>query len=252
MPLPKVLLLFILSVSTFYFSPREAQAAELKVLAIGAVTPLLKVLIPEFEKEHGHRVITVYGPTVALAERLRKGEHADAFFGAPPVWDQLVKEGRIEPGYSIARSGIGLAIRKGSVRPNIDSGAALRITLMEAGSIGGPGVGIGAQILDVFQKLGISEQVLPKYRRYPNGRAIVRALIDKEIDIGLSVIADLASIGEIDFGGAFPPDVQQYVEVRSAVTVGAANAVAARQFIEFVRRPDRAKLFKDYWLEPQF
>jgi molybdate transport system substrate-binding protein len=251
MPILKTLLLILLSVSTIYLSPKNATAAELKVLAIGAVTPLIVALSPEFEKLHGHRVVTGYGPTIALAERLRKGEQVDAFFGAPPVWDQLVKEGRIENGHAIARSGIGLGIRKGSTRPSIESGAALRKTLLDAGSIGGPGVGIGAQVLDVFQKLGISEQVLPKYRRYPNGRAIVRALLEKEIDIGISVVADMAGAKEIEFGGAFPPDVQQYVTVRAAVTVGAANAAVARQFIDFVRRPDRAQLFKDNWLEPQ-
>lgn len=176
----------------------------------------------------------------------------DAFFGAPPAWDQLVKEGRIEQGDAIARSGIGLGVRKDEARPNIGSVAALTKTLTDAASIGGPGVGIGAQILDVFQKLGISEQVLPKYRRYPNGGAIVRALVEKEIVIGLSVVADMAGSSEIEFGGALPPDIQQYVTVRAAVTTAATNAAVARQFIDFVRRPDRAKLFRDNWLEPLF
>jgi accessory colonization factor AcfC len=58
-------------------SAPASNAAEIKLLAAGALRQVLGELIPQFEKEAGHHVSVTYGPVGALTDRLAKGETAD-------------------------------------------------------------------------------------------------------------------------------------------------------------------------------
>src|SRR4051794_646300 len=88
-----------------------AGAAEIKLLAGGAVRPALEVLIPEFERSSGHRVVVEYAPIGAQAERVAKGEASDVAIVSPAQIEALQKLGRVAEGSAnIAGVGIGLAV----------------------------------------------------------------------------------------------------------------------------------------------
>jgi ABC-type molybdate transport system substrate-binding protein len=82
------------------------------------------------------------------------------------------------------------------------------------------------------------------------GAALVQALVKDEIEIGLSVVADVAAPNEIDYAGPFPPRIQEYILIRAAITVASTNVAAAKTFINFAAHPDRAGVLRAYWLEP--
>ena len=95
--------------------------------------------------------------------------------------DDLIKQGKVALGRTdVARTGIGIAVRKGAPKPDVSSAAALRRALLVAKSIGhtapaGGGV-TAAHIVDVFEKLGIAAEVTPKVKLAaggPNGRVSV-------------------------------------------------------------------------------
>ena len=59
-----------------------ASAAEIRVMISGGLTVAYKVLVPEFERATGHKVLTAYGPSMgttanAIPVRLERGEPAD-------------------------------------------------------------------------------------------------------------------------------------------------------------------------------
>ena len=246
----------LLAVSVFvaFLTPvQPVLAEELRIMAIGAMTPLFRQLIPEFERTSGHRVSVTYGPTAELAEHMSKGAKADAIFGSPnPVWDRLVEQGKIESGTDFARFGMGIGVRKGEAKPDVGSSDALRQTLLRAKSPGWLSVGVGLFTQQAIRELQISDQIQSKVRLYPNGSALRRALVSGECDVGISVEADLAGYDEIDYVGPFPSDVQKYIAVRAALTTNSASRELAQAFINFVVRPDRAQMYKTYWLEPRF
>jgi molybdate transport system substrate-binding protein len=233
-------------------SAQSGLADDLKILAIGAVAPLFRQLIPEFERNSGHRVVATVGPSAELVERMRKGEQIDAVFAGTNLWDPFVEQGKMEAGTEIARTGVGMAVRKGEPKPDISNSDALRQSLLRAKSLGGLSVGIGVETMQVIRELKISDQIQSKYHLYPNGTALRAAIMRGEIEIGFSVIADLAGYGDqVDFVGPVPPDVQKYVVIRAALA-NSAKKELARSFINFVVRPDRSEIFKSYWLEPRF
>ena len=55
----------------------SAQAAEVKVLAVGALTGAFKELIPQFERASGHKLIVQYQATPVLLKQIEAGEPFD-------------------------------------------------------------------------------------------------------------------------------------------------------------------------------
>jgi molybdate transport system substrate-binding protein len=90
--------------------PEPAKTAELKVLAIGAMAPTLRQLMPEFERSSGHLISAWFGPPAAIRDKLISGEYADIVFSIPPTLDELAQQGKIQEGVVIAKAGVGGAI----------------------------------------------------------------------------------------------------------------------------------------------
>jgi molybdate transport system substrate-binding protein len=79
-------------------APPSARAAEIKLVAAAALEQVLTELVPQFEKDTGHRVTVVYGPIGALTDRLAKGEQADVAIVADRQVDDLQKSGKVLAG----------------------------------------------------------------------------------------------------------------------------------------------------------
>src|SRR5262249_56135699 len=90
-----------------------------------------------FGRAKGHVLRTTYGPSGGLARRLNGGEGADLIVVESKVLEELIKQGKVTPGRTdVARTGIGIAVRKGAPKPDVSSAEALKRTLLTAKSIG--------------------------------------------------------------------------------------------------------------------
>src|SRR4029079_1032182 len=94
-------------------------ADEIHVLSSGATSPAYLQLVPLFEKQTGHKLVTDatatgLGPS-AIPARIRRGEPGDVVLTAAATLDDLIKEGRVigDSRADLARSSIGVAVRKG-------------------------------------------------------------------------------------------------------------------------------------------
>ena len=59
-------------------SAQSARSAEIKVLAPGALRSTMMDVIPKYEKSSNNKVVIDYGSVTQLAERVAKGQSADA------------------------------------------------------------------------------------------------------------------------------------------------------------------------------
>src|SRR5262249_29265181 len=93
----------------------SAKAAELKVLSSNALKSVIEEIAPQFEKVSGHRLVIVWGAAVPLRGQIEKGEFFDATILNTPGIDALIAQAKLDKGTRtpLARSGIGLAVRKG-------------------------------------------------------------------------------------------------------------------------------------------
>src|SRR5262252_5558735 len=115
----------------------KERAPPIDAMISTAMKAAIEELAPPFERASGHTLRVVYGPSGGLALRLNGGEPADLVIVESKVLDELIRQGRVAPGRTdLARTAIGIAVRKGAPRPDVSSAEALRHALLAAKSIG--------------------------------------------------------------------------------------------------------------------
>lgn len=119
----------------FLLSP--AQAAELQVLAGGAMTGPLRELGTQFERTTGHKSVFRFGTTPDLIKMATSDTPFDLAVVPREVFQNADARARFVPGPTtdIARVGLGVAVRSGAPRPEINTPDALKQTLLRARSI---------------------------------------------------------------------------------------------------------------------
>jgi molybdate transport system substrate-binding protein len=228
-----------------------ARAAEIDAMITTAMKAAIEQLAPPFERASGGTLRVIYGPSGGLARRLDGGETADLVIVESKVLDELIKRGLVAPGRTdLARTAIGIAVRKGAPRPDVSSAEALKRTLLAAKSIGhtapaGGGV-TAAHIEGVFDKLGIAAAVAPKVKLAaggPDGRVSV-LVSSGEAEIGLQLVSELMSNPEVEVIGMLPPELQLTAVISAGITPGARQSEGAKAFIRHLATPEAMAVYK--------
>src|SRR5712671_2856004 len=114
----------------------SAGAAEVRVMISGGLTAAYTVLVPEFERLTGNKVLTAYGPSMgttvnAIPIRLERGEPADVLIMVGYALGDLAKNGKVIPDsrVELVKSGIGIAVKTGSPHPDISSADSVKRAL---------------------------------------------------------------------------------------------------------------------------
>jgi len=228
-----------------------------KALISTAVADAMAELVPQFERASGHTLRITYGPTGGLAKRLTDGEAADLIILADTGLDELMKQGKVVPGRTdFARTGIGVAVRRGAPKPDIASPEALKRALLNAKAVAHTapaGGGITAMhLLRMFEKLGIAQEVGAKTKLAtggPNGR-VSTIVASGEADIGLQQASELMSNPGVDLVGLLPAELQQITIYSAGITANAKEAEAAQAFIRFISAPSAAPIYAAKGLGP--
>src|SRR3990167_2875305 len=107
-----------------------AEAAELKALSTPAMQPVLKDLGPKFERATGHKLAFTFANTRAVVKRVQDGQAADVVVIPRQEINSFVKNGKAVAGNVtvVASSVMGVAVRKGTPKPDISSPEALKRT----------------------------------------------------------------------------------------------------------------------------
>jgi molybdate transport system substrate-binding protein len=228
-----------------------ARAAEINAFVSTAIKTVTDELLPPFERASGTTIRASYAPSGALIPRFERGEPVDVFLTDSAAIDALIRQGKIVAGRTdLARTGIGIAVRKGAVRPDVSSAEALRRALLAAKSIGhtapaGGGV-TAAHIEGVFEKLGIAAEVAPKIKLAaggPNGRVSV-LVSSGEAEIGLQLVSELMSNPEVEVIGMLPPELQLIAVIAAGLTPGTKQSEPAQAFIRHLATPEAMTIYK--------
>jgi len=215
-------------------------ADEIRVMTSGAFTAAYLQLAPEFERVTGHRIVTeatsMGTGSTSIRARLDRGDAIDVVIVADRDLEELIKVGRIRAGtrVDLARSAIGMAVRRGAPKPDISSVDGLRRTLLDARSIAYSASVSGTYLsTELFQRLGIADRVLPKSRRI-EGERVGAVVARGEAEIGFQQISELLPVPGIDFVGPLPSDVQRVTVFSAGVGVAATHPEVAKSFIAFL------------------
>ncbi|OGA02363.1 MAG: hypothetical protein A2W68_09360 [Betaproteobacteria bacterium RIFCSPLOWO2_02_64_14] len=229
-----------------------ASAVEIKVLSSGAATAVLANLVPEFERASGHKVSAAYASTNRIIGRIQDGETADVVILNGPGIEELIKQGRIVPGsrVDLGRTGLGIAVRKGAVKPDISSVEALKQTLIDARSIAHTATGAsGVYFAGLIERLGIAEKLRPRIKVIPGG--LVGEIVAKgEVEIGVQMVSEILAVPGAELVGPLPPEVQSTTVLCAAVFSGTRHPGAAHALVRFLTTPAAARVMRDKGLGP--
>ncbi len=238
-------------------APAAVQAAEIRVVTSGGFSAAYDQLVPLYEQATGDKVTTARGASIgnapdSIPSRMARGEQFDIVILADSALDKLIEQGKVQAGsrVDLARSMIGMSVRKGTPKPDISTVDALRQTLLNAKSIAYSASASGTYLsTELFQRLGVAEQIKDKAKKIYSER-VGAVVLRGDAEIGFQQVSELLPFKELDFAGPLPDEVQQRVFFSAGVATGSPEPEAARHLIRFLAAPAAAAIVRSTGMEP--
>jgi len=242
----KISLFLHLSLMGFY-----SMASDIKVIASVAFKDAYLAMQPEFEQSSSHKVTTLWLPTVEIMSRLKAGETADLVIISSSGLEDLVKLGKIKPAslQPYVKSGIGIGMQKGSIKPDIRTSDSLKQALLNAKSVAYSTGPSGVYLVSLFEKMGITQALAPKLKIIqgePVGAVVQRG----DAEIGLQQNPEILSVPSIDYVGPLPADIQSITVFSFGVHEGVRDQDAVKAWIKALTSNAAVPQIKKFGLDP--
>lgn len=230
----------------------SAQSAEITVLSTGALREIVTELLPQFEKSSGHKLAITWSGTAKIKQQIGDGDAYDLVIVGVPEIEAFIQAGKVRTGsrVDLVRSGVGVAVKAGALKPDISSAAAIKNALLTAKSVAYSTGPSGVYVQKLFEKLGIAEQMKAKSKQTVSGTRVGQYIARGEADIGFQQISELIHEQDIDYVGPLPPDLQNITVYSSGILAVAKGVEAAKAFQTFLAAPAAAPVIRKNGMEP--
>jgi molybdate transport system substrate-binding protein len=235
---PFLILAFL---SAFFAAP--AGAAELYVVSPPSMQKGLQTLADDFGKETGNHM-TAKSAVMGLIMPLinTNAPSTDVVLLPPDAMDTLEKAGGIKAGtrVPVARSLIGVAVRKGEPHPDISTLAKFRAVMLAAKMVsqtapGPPRFSMEAAVIDRIWKRPDFAGVHVLANNDGTG---LSALTKGDSDIALQAVSTINANKDVELVGLPPPEVEAWFDLDAAVSSRTVDAASAGAFIRYITRPE--------------
>jgi len=108
----------------------------------------------------------------------------------------------------------------------------------------------GVYIAKQIDKMGIADQLKDKTKFPPSGGFSGTLLVSGDADIAIQSKPELLSIPGVEVVGPLPGDMAFTVVYAAGVQSGAAQADAAKAFVNFLKSPEAQAVFKAKGYDP--
>ena len=213
---------------------------------------MLEEIAPTFERDSKQKLILKFATAAELKSEIEKGATCDVALLTAAAVDDLIKQGKLTASSraAIAKSGVGIAIRKGATSPVIATPEDLKQALIAAKSIALSAQGASGPIMKrIFERFGLTEVM--------NGKTVIvttgttpEAVAMGQAELGFTQISEILATEGAILIGPLPPDLQVYSSFVAGVAASARDSAAAHAFIDLLTTPKTSAVFRAKGLEP--
>lgn len=234
------------------FTATNANAADLTVWSGNGAKAAVVTLCKQFEQATGHKVAVHFEVNPEVQRKLEGGEAFDVVVGNPPTIDGLIKSGKVVAGSkaNFGRSGLAIAVRSGTPKPDVSSVDAFKRALLATKSVAFPGAGAsGKYFVSVVERIGLAEAMKAKLKPMP-ANDTVEVVARGEADMVVVVATRLTDVPGIDIVGPIPADVQTWIGFAAGLSAATKQPEAAKALIAFISAPAAAITLRAKGVDP--
>ena len=249
-------IVLLLSGGLAWTAPRQPQQApsadaarEIVLIAPTGARQSVEQLAPGFEAKTGYKIKGTYAASGLIKKKVIDGEPFDVSILLLPIADALATGNLVQSSVTpMASVPIALAIKKGAPKPDVSTPEALKQTLLAAKAISYPHGAAGALsavlVDDTLNKLGITDQILPKVK--PGGTA---AVVKGDVDFSLAFQPEINDPG-VEIVGPLPAAVSTPAPMVGALSSHAKNPAIAKQLLDYLATPAAKAVYKSMGMVP--
>jgi molybdate transport system substrate-binding protein len=226
---------------------QNSASPALAVACSNGLKGVVRSLEDDLRKKVGELAIS-YGSTKQLTEEMLPA--TDVVIMSDVAIDALIAAGTLAAGrFDLARSRIGVAVRKGTPRPDIATFATFVAALRNAKSIGRSRQGIsGLHLVGEFDRLGLTDELGSKIKAYDGYAA--QACANGEVEIAIQQISELAPVDGLDILGPIPDELQKITIFSAGIGAQSTHREPALAFIACLKAKEAAPTLRANGLEP--
>lgn len=242
-----------LACAVIALSVLPASAAEIVVYGTVAAKAALTHIVPAFEQATGNKVTLRLATTGELQDAISGGATVDVAILTKPALDDLSGKGKLDGAslVMVAKSGIGVAVRKGAALPAIGTAEDFKRSLLAAKSIAyTPQGATGVQLKKIFAQFQITEALQAKTVLITKGTS-PEAVGHGEAELALTQISEILNAPAAQLVGPLPPGVQAYTVFGAELGADSKNEAAARAFLAALTSPSGKAILHQAGLETE-
>ncbi len=235
--------------------PASASAAEIKVLTAGAYRQVVDALVPDFEKQTGHKVTVDNGTVGQLKKRIEAGEAFDVLVITPAAVDEMIASGKLAAGshVSLASVGIGVVVKEGAPKPDVSTVDAFKKALLAAKTVAyidpASGGSSGIYVDKLLEKLGIADQIRPK-AKFKKGGHVADLIANGEAELGLHQISEILPVQGAALAGPLPKEIQNTTTYAAGLSAAPKDKAAGEALIKTFSGAAAVAVLKSKGMEP--
>jgi molybdate transport system substrate-binding protein len=182
---------------------------------------------------------------VDAAKRVRAGEAFDGVVLAADVIDKLIAEGHLHTGsrVDLVKSGVAVAVRAGTAKPDLGSEAAVRAAVLAAPTLGYSTGPSGVALAALFERWGIAEAIRSRIVQAPPGVPVASLVAKGEVALGFQQLSEMLGVDGIEIAGPLPPAIQITTIFSAGIGAKTTQGDIVRSALAFMAAPacDAAK-----------
>jgi molybdate transport system substrate-binding protein len=240
MPIARRVLVAVIASAFLLAAPPASAAAEIRVFCSNGLKAVMEALVPQFERDTGHKVIVTYDLAARIRQQIDGGTAFDVAVMTPPLVDDAIKRGQIAAGSRtvIARSPLGFLVRAGSRKTDIKSVEALKRMLTDAKSLTWAKEGAsGIYFAALLDKLALADAVRSKTTLAGSGEEVGTLVTSGKVEVGVLPLSEILPVRGAQLLALLPADVQNYVVMVAGVSARSTQAAASKALIDVLVAP---------------